>query len=308
MNNQQEPQAPAQADEHDAHGPNFLLAQSELLHQEDPSMIVLPDEREWAFSIKRAVNEADHLDPLADFEYVQYAIITQGDVAGALDRIEGMQTFKREYNIDNSVEQGIEHLRLDMELISPGFLLHLDTCPETNGPIIVCDYSDFDPKFIRSACPDRGPDYYWRTYVVTSYYKVYTCQPTFASIREGLVLLVDCAEVEWTNLSIDFETQMTEELRRFYPLKYKKVLAYNTHLIANLGWSLFKKFMSPSMRETLKVGCKIIGPVSNVETETPTRLHELFMQPSKEVVQNNLLQRARDLLTIRTENTRKFKL
>ena len=315
MNNQEEPLAigvvaQAQQDVH-PQAQEETRPGGEEVEEQDISMVVLPEERDWAHDIKRAVQEAEHLDPLSDFDYVHYAIVTQGNLQDALYRIEGIQACKREYHIENTVDQGVEQIRLHMDEVVPGFLLHVDLCPVTNEPICVLDNAAFFPKFIKAGCPRRGPDYYWKTYLVASYYIMMACQPTMEAIRGGLTIILDCAEVEWKNVSMAFESQVNDELRSFYPQKYKTVLAYNTHVISNLGWSLFKQYMDESMKATLKLGCKILEPefAANMEgVETPTRLRELFLQPTKEIARVNLLRRVRELLTLREENVRNFKL
>lgn len=318
MNHQEEPlvigvAAPAQQDEPAQQEETRPEEEEEedVPPVDDYSMMILPEEREWALEIKRAVQEADHLDSssLSDFDYVHYAIVTQGQLPDALYRIEGMQACQREYQIHNTVEQGVEHIRWHMDKVAPGFLLHLDLCPVTNEPICVLDNSAFYPKIIQAGCPKRGPDYYWTIYLVANYYIMLTCQPTFEAIREGITVIFDCAEVEWKNVSMAFESQMSDELRAYYPQKYKTVLAYNTHVIANLAWSLFKQYMDDSMKATLKLGCKILEPEFAPEgIETPHRLRELFLQPTEETARENLLRRVSELLTRREENVRTFTL
>lgn len=264
-------------------------------------MIVLPEEREWAVVIKRAVLEADHLHPLSDYEYVQYAIISQGDIHDALERISAQQTFKTKYHIDDSVDQGRRYLGWVMNNI-PGFVLYLDNHVETNESIIAWECSVFNPKEIMK------DDKAWEAYMTFSYYLYSLSQPTFASIRAGIVLLLDCAEVEWKNVSMEFQQRTHEELRNSYPFKYKRVLAYNTHLIANLGWSLFKKIMSPTMRDSLQLGCRIDLSPALDGPEALSRLRQLLFQPSQEVAQTNILRRAGDLLAKRVENVSTFKL
>lgn len=287
----------------DAMANGFLQEQLDAI--QDRSMMVLPEERQWALEIKQAVNEAQHLEPLSDFDCVHMAMITRGNTPEALFRVQGMQEFRREYGVDSSLRQGAEVLERTMHLM-PGFLLHLDNCPDTNEGILVWDASIFKPALLLSPSKEHGVDYYWKTYVVTCYYLYIICQPDLASIREGLTLILDCGRVEWDNVSMDFEKRMHDELRAYYPLKWKKILAYNTATIANVGWSLYKQFMNPHMRNCLQLGCQIICPDPTVSS--PTYLYELFLQPSLEESQFNILRRAVDLLTIRAENVRSFKL
>ncbi|CAB9511544.1 expressed unknown protein [Seminavis robusta] len=272
-------------------------------HDDAPmdSMAITSEERQWALAIKQAVSESEELSPINDFDLVQYAMITQGNTEEALARMEGMQSFREHYDIDNSAEQGVRCLQLAMDLL-PRFLLHLDNCPDTNEAILAWDASVFYPDLVLAPCSQRGADFYWKNYVSASYYMYYCTQPNLASIRKGLTLLLDCGQVEWENVSIDFERRMHDELRGYYPLKWNQLLAYNTAFIANVGWGLFKQFMNPHMRESLQLGCQVSG------ADSSTRLYELFLQPSLEGAQINILRRARDLLLMRAQNAQSFTL
>lgn len=271
------------------------------LVQQDDTMIVSATERQWALAIKQAVVESEGLKPLSDFEYVQYAMVTQGNTQEALFRIGGMQAFKEEYGIDHSVEQATAALESTLGVL-PGFVLHLDCCPHTNEAIMVWDARMCKPERVLSVHSEHGPDYNWKNYVVAHYYMNYSAQPTLYTVRDGLTLLIDCGQVGWDNVNMDFQRRMNEELRNFYPLKWKRVLAYNTAVISNIGWSLFKPFMSPNMQQSLKLGCQVAG------SEAGIRLCELFLQPSAGGAHHNILRRFQNLLIMRNENAKRFRL
>lgn len=280
--------------------PPQLIAANPAMQQD--AMRITEEERQWALSIKQAANETDELQPLSDFGYVELAMLTRGNTQEALHRMGGLQAFRTEYGINNSPEQGVQCLERTMHLL-PGFVLHLDNCPNTNDGILVWDASVCYPETILSISHEGGgADYNWRNYVVAMYYMYYSCQPTLVSIRDGLTLMMDCGQVSWANVSMDFERRMHEELRAFYPLKWKRIMAYNTAVIANIGWSLFKQFMSPHMRESLQLGCQVTG------LDSDTRLRDIFLQPSLEGSRQNILERVRHLIALRNENAGNFAL
>lgn len=269
--------------------------------QVDDTMNITSQERQWAFAIKQAVHDSEELKAITDFDYVQYAMVTQGNTQEALFRIGGMQAFREAYGINHTVEQAVDYLNRTMQML-PGFILHLDNCPHTQEAIMVWDASVCYPEKILSLNREHGAEYNWKTYVVAHYYMNYCCQPTLYSVRDGLTLLMDCGQVGWENISMDFQRRMNDELRTFFPLKWKRILAYNTAVIANVGWGLFKQFMPPHMRESLKLGCQIAG--SGAET----RLSELFLQPSLDGAKDNILRRVQSLILQRNENATRFRL
>lgn len=279
--------------------PNAVAAA--LLQMADDTMKISALEKQWALALQQAVKESDGLKPLTDFEYVQHAIVSQGNVQEALFRIRGLQAFREEYGIDHSLEQALDYLTRAMQML-PGFILHLDNCPFTNEAIMVWDASACYPEKVLSLERTTGKEYNWKTYVVAHYYMNYLCQPTLFAVRDGLTILIDCGDVSWNNVSMDFQKRMNDELRLYFPLRWKRILAYNTATIANIGWGLFKRLMPQNMRTSLKLGCQVIG------TETDTRLRELFLQPSQADAKSNVIARATTLHKMRRENTANFRL
>ena len=91
----------------------------------DPSRMVLtPEERQWALSIKAAIVGDPEVDNLSDFEYAQLALMDHGDVEAAVERARHMQTFKHEYGITDTLEQSRQLLPKLVKLL-PGMPLSL---------------------------------------------------------------------------------------------------------------------------------------------------------------------------------------
>jgi hypothetical protein len=112
----------------------------------DPSMRLTEEERNWALELRQLVLDSDEPlpFPLTDMEYVQYAMVAQGDLKEAARRIHGMQAFRQEYGVDETLEQAEIYFQ-EWFRHQPGFMLHLDTDPETFEPIVVIDLSAFVP-------------------------------------------------------------------------------------------------------------------------------------------------------------------
>ena len=78
-------------------------------------MTLSEDETQWANALKLRVEASEDIQNLSDYEYAQFAIHSQGKLRGALSRIQGLQAFREEYNINDTVEEGIELLRAFQE-------------------------------------------------------------------------------------------------------------------------------------------------------------------------------------------------
>lgn len=284
-----------------------LFLRNQLEQHSGTFNVIAPRERQWALELKQAVEEdSSRFDPLQDMEYAHHAIVAGGNVAEALTRIEGMQMFKREYHVTDTVEQAMEMLT-DVYRQQPGFILHMDICPHTQEGVLVLDLAAFSPAATVASTKEMSSDETWRMHVVGFYYMFKTCQPSLASVREGLFELIECEGVSWTNISMEHENRLHAEMWGYYPLKWKKILAYNTALVANLAWSLIKPLMSEPMKQSLHLGCQLVESDPYYRM-APRRLSQLYLQPNPEIARQHTLMRARDLLAIRFQNEQNFRL
>ena len=110
----------------------------------DTSMSISDSERAWALQLKNAVETSPDFENLTDMEYARHALAAKGDFKRAMTRIKGLQQFRQDYKVDDTVDQGMYYLERFMRL-QPGTLLHIDTCPDTGEGVIGWDQSALDP-------------------------------------------------------------------------------------------------------------------------------------------------------------------
>lgn len=274
----------------------------------DPSMLITEEEQDWALELKRAVTASRDSFPstplISDMEYAQHAIVARGNTQEALQRIIRQQHFYSEYGIDNTSEQAVHYLRELMKQ-QPGYILHLDYVSSTQESLIVTDPANYYPKRSMESTPEHSADYNWRVYAVGFYYLHHTVQPSLASIRQGLIAIQECQGFGWDNFRMEGSSRIFAEVFASLPLKYKSILAYNTHSVVNSVANLVKPFMTRSQRESLHLGCTIVEPDG---ASSNMRLSELFLQPTLEAAQEVLLQRVARLSTTRFCNETTFRL
>ena len=196
----------------------------------DPTMLITDDERTWALEIKQAVEDSTELDNICDMFYAQYAIINQGDLPKALRMIQGMQTFRRTYKIDDSIEQGVHYLRKEMSQ-QPGFLLtvNIDVPRQISYISYDCGALRPDVAMGHSRCPTTGVmQENWVVLMAAAYYKKYACQPSLATVRNGFTVLADFGDYDWNNFSLEMSEGMFGELLDHYPMVWNHFFAYNT--------------------------------------------------------------------------------
>jgi hypothetical protein len=283
----------------------------------DPSMVISDQELQWALELKHLVNESERLNlecPMSDMELAHHAIIAQGNVVEALVRIEGLDRFRREYRIDQSVQQGL-YFVLNFMKQQPGYLLHLDANPQTYEGIMVTDSAAFSDKCAREATPTVSAEEQWRICVGAIYYLHYAAlSPTLASVRQGISATVECDGVGWHNIGSEYISRLFEEMFSYLPVRFTHIRAYNTTVVANLLFSLARPFMSPNMRRSVQLGHQIIIADSSDSTTNdhvmggPRRLSEFYHQPSLEMAQHRVIQRVQTLLTMRFYHDKEFRL
>lgn len=277
--------------------------------QVDETMHITDEERSWAMAAKQVVEESAELTNLTDMQYAEFAIATEGNLQEALRQIQGVQLFREHYKIDNSVEQG-EHLLRGLLEQQPGVLLNVDVDLNRNFSINAFDFGMLDPQMALGKKPGvietRGIEGNWGVYVGGLYYTRYASQPSLAVVRNGLLELSDFKDFGWENFSEAVISRMFEEIMGMYPTKWKQLMVYNTGWLGIIAITLSKPLMSKSMRNTITLGWQIM---ESEDSQSPANsLKDFYLQPTREVANQNLLRRSRMLLAMRKQNEETFRL
>jgi len=305
---QQQPQA-----QQVAHLPQQILPPPV---QMDPSMQLSDQERNWALELKHAVQDTpDRFPPedsryiLGDMELAHVAIVSRGNLVEGLVRLEGLQQYRREYELDHSPPQILEALQNFMHQ-QPGYLLHMDVSPVPPfDPLLIMDSSQVFPK-VAVAAEDK-----WRVFCVGIYYTHYVLWPTLATVRHGLNITLECGACGWHNFSMEQVTRLFEEVMAYMPIKFKSMKGYNTNVVANLMFSMARPFMGPEMKKSVQLGCQVItgdtaenATLINNTHSSNASLAEFYLQPSLQAAELRILQKAQALLSVRKYNEQVFRL
>jgi len=140
----------------------------------------------------------------------------------------------------------------------------------------------------------KNSDYNWTVLVRGHYYMYRACQPSLASIRQGIQWIVDCdgmteeeEETESTDSASsscmkqteEYDQRLFAELLEQYPMKFQSIQAYNTNtLAANVWWGLtqrmWKKRDPTNFRRALQLGCRLVD--SDASRHPRRRLAEIY--------------------------------
>lgn len=270
-----------------------------------PSMQITEQEREWALAIKKAVEADDELKNLSDLEYVQYAIATEGDVPGSLKRAKGLQLFRQEYGINDTLDQGTNMLQAMLQDHEPGLILSVDKVQTTTSDacddpdlfshfVFVLDFAKINPKGIHLPSHKRDT-------LGALYYAHHATQTTPAAIRNGCVFIAECEGMTFDNISLDFLGSLFREMKSHYPIRIKEISWLRAATAATVMFALAKPFLPRHVRETV-----------NLQYDFQAydgRLDALFLtKPTPEENAMFILQKTSSHLAERLRNEKLFRL
>ena len=156
----------------------------ERLSIDDPRRMHLTvEERQWALDIKDAVKSTAELDDLSDFMYAQLAIITRGNLEDAIRRVTGLQYYRQEYNILDTLQDGCRQMKKMIDLF-PRQLLSFSFSVNEGTYVLIHDMTELDTTALNT--PEKA-----RSWMAGSYYIHATMCPDMASIRRGSITLIE---------------------------------------------------------------------------------------------------------------------
>ena len=260
----------------------------------DIRQVITPQERTWALAIKEAVESDPDISNLQDFYYVQYALVVRGNIQEAVERIRHMEVYCQEYDIRNDLEQGKEVLCKWHEFM-PGSVLSIFRDHEEHpagAHVTVLDMAAMDDCKVQTESQRR-------LFFQQSYYAGHMSSSDFATIRAGVILLMECEGYDWHKFSLRLNQQIWEEFIAHYPSNLYSVRQFHNGLFINIVYSTIRKVLPRHVITKFQVG---------LQTPNKMRLDDIFCSPDKEESQKQTLERMFENLALHYKNVRLFKL
>lgn len=262
-----------------------------IMGQDDPRrMLLTRDEHAWALDIKFLVERVPDLDNLPDFMYAQLGIVCQNNLDDALRRAYGLQAFREEYKIHDSLEEGRRLLHSLVTVIQPLQFLSFSFSQGDGTYVLVHDVTKFETKHMTT--PRKANEWF-----AAAYYMQTVLNPDLESVRKGCICCVECEGFDVTKKQ-DFKIfqKMFSELMTSYPFR-GVCKHYHTGLFCNLIISAFRKLLPKSLRDTFQIGLKF-----------DCRLDEAFLVPTVAIANQRFLSRVDETLMRRYINESTFSL
>ena len=274
----------------DFYDPNEDVALPSIMGQDDPRRMKLTnEERYWAMEIKDAVEAIPELDNLSHFMYAQLALICKEDVEDAIQRAHALQIFRQEYNLLDTYEDSRRAIRALVDHF-PGHFLSFGFSQEDSTYVMVRDLSKLN---MGSGPPSKKV----QALFAGSYYLYHAFFPDMASIYKGGIVLLECADVDWTNKP-DYKVlqQLFREFLSVYPFT-GSARYYHTGTFVNLMTSTLRRLLPEVFKDKLRTGLTVEG-----------NLNALYMVPNEDIATQRMILRLEGTLKQRYENEASFSL
>lgn len=239
------------------------------------------EEREAALQLRQAAMDDPDVEVPCDFECVQHALVANGNIQEALNRIVGLQHFRNEYDIKDTVEDAVQSINNLMEH-HPGIVLHFEERPiqtagfdddasrEYGGTyyLFVTDFNHID-----SANAIEHPNFF----IPGMYYCYQATFPHFDAIKEGHLNIVESEGVSWKDhiAHFEFHVKVASQIWQIYPAKVKEISIYNNPSAFNVIYSLMKPFLDDHFKQNVRLGCRL-DEESTIGSTDDINIRELF--------------------------------
>lgn len=152
---------------------------NQILQNVNIKMLLYNQERNKALAIKAAIASCEDLEPVSDFLCVQLALKDGDDVEAAVRRARHLQTFRQEYDIQDSYEQGIEICQTFLRN-HRGHILSIAYNASEGNYVIIYDQARGDIEDVLNNDP-TGRN--WRTFLAFGWYLYHALSPDLHAAR-----------------------------------------------------------------------------------------------------------------------------
>lgn len=165
--------------------PQHIIPPLVVLESNDPRrMLITPDERRRALAIKQAVQEHPDMQGVSDFMCAQCAIVDGDNLEASMERLYGLQCFKEEYHIDDTVQQGLDLFRKFTKLM-PQYHLCFTYHSARGVYVLVYDNAGFYSSRVEN-------DESIQLWLGSTYYHGAIITPDLEAARRGVIMIAEC--------------------------------------------------------------------------------------------------------------------
>ncbi|CAB9512513.1 unknown protein [Seminavis robusta] len=248
-------------------------------------------EREWALTIREAIDNDPELDSISDFQCVQLALVVKQDaLEDALERAHRLQCFRQQYEIRNTSSDAKMRLPRFLDFF-PGYVLTVSYMHDSDSQYCCIDARAFQQAKVTS---EGG----FCTFISGLYYIYEGLNPDFKSMRNGTNMVFECGGFDFTMISHKISRRLCEEFYATYPINCRQMNFFHSGVFVALLLSQSKRFLPKELSSKFHTGCVFEGG----------RLDSFYLLPNLEAAQKRVLGRTMECLTERYANDESFRL
>lgn len=253
-----------------------------VLPRDDPARMKLTEEEnENALAIKEMVEGMPDLDNLSDFMYAQLALICEDNVEDAINRCFGMQDFRREYGLVDSLQEGSRYLRWGINQF-PLHFVNFEFHEATGMYFFVVDMDKI--RFSAEMVEEFGK---------LMYYSVHLFVPDMEAVRRGYISVSECQGMSMRKDVLKHFGRFSTEFLGHYPFICKSRL-FHTSAMVNVIVSMLRKLLPDDLFE---VGLQFDGHIG-----------ETFLVPTVQEANARTLNSMVEALKLRYDNEKSFSI
>jgi hypothetical protein len=243
------------------------------------------EEGENAWAIRRAIEAIPELDNLSDFMYCHLAIVVGDDVEDAVKRATHLQTFRQNFRVLDTLEDGRKAFQEMIEIL-PEFVLALEFHEDSYS--LFFNLKGFDASLLTT--PEK------LNAIIKGYYYIRQClSADFETIRQGVFIHFECNGYDWTkHLSVKHYRKFWDAFMKSYPFRFTAKW-YHTGRLLNVANTAAKKIYYQNLLDDFQI-------------EAPAFLDEIYLQPNLEIANRRLLLTLENALRRRFQMEREFSL
>ena len=252
------------------------------------------EERQCALNLKAAVEASPDTQHLSDLHYAQFAITfseAREDIPQLLEHLQGLQTFREEYNINDTHSEGMAIISEFMRKY-PGTLLSVAYDDEKDCYGVIFDRTKL---FFNNVVSDDD----WRILLGMSYYHLHAFFPDPYSMRNGMFVIGECEGMDSSGSghAVAVAQRFWYHLCLNYPFKLASAKYYHTNMAHNMAFAMLKPFVSSCYTDKMEVGCQF-----------GVNIGSLYLVPTLELANQKYLNRLDSFLKKRYEYEAIFRL
>ncbi|CAB9505723.1 expressed unknown protein [Seminavis robusta] len=188
-------------------------------------------------------SDGEHEDEIEDV--AQAAADDHADLVASLAA--AGDGFRQEYDVRNTVDEGVSALRKFVHLM-PLHFLGFSLNPASGGYVYIGDMKFFDQHILKTP---NG----WRTNMTGNYYLFHAMSPDFLSIRTGISWILECDGFSLSNMDYTTARRLCTDIYSFYPVVVQQLKYYHCSIFFNILLSSTKAFLPKSVKSKFRVGC-----------------------------------------------------